>query len=688
MVRWLVFGVVFVGCEGALEGGLGAGPSGGPRVGADEGPGAAPIAACAPPSQLDPGRVTLRRLNRVEYDNTVRDLLDDATRPARAFPADDFGHGFDTVADVLSTAPVLVEQYERAARALAEAVVEREASPGQTTRVQAEDCVKSTGAPLGAYWNLYTNGSVSSMVSFTSTARYTLRVQAAQTQAGAEAATMVLSLDGRVLGTFSVTGTEAAPATYTASADVTAGPHRVTVEFTNDFYERPNDRNLLVDWFEVQRPAAAGAPASAKVMVCDPVTGGGGCVRTILSRFGRRAWRRPLTTAEVDRLANVVTLAQAEGEPVSAALAMALTAQLLSPHFLYRVELDPDPASLAPHPLTDHELAARLSYFLWASTPDEALARVADDGTLSQPAQLSAQVQRMLGDAKARSLVTRFAGQWLWTNQVEDAVPSTSVYANVTAATKTAMRLETEAVVEHFFTRDESVLGLLGGDFTFLNDALADHYGLARPGTATLQRVAVPPSSERGSVLGHAGLLTVTSLPTRTSPVKRGAWVLSTLLCPEPPAPPPGVEGLPPPDLANATLRQRVEAHRANPACAGCHALMDPIGFGLERFDGVGRARATDTGGAPLDVAGVLPDGRAFSGPRELAALLKADPRVPHCLTEKLFTYGLGRAPARDEQCQVDAITSRFAAGGHRFSALVQAIVSSPSFTHRRGELP
>ncbi|MCA2978278.1 MAG: DUF1592 domain-containing protein [Myxococcaceae bacterium] len=692
MVRWLAFGLVVAGCEGALEGGLGVVPSGAPGVGVEAGPasspGAAPVAACAPPSQLDPGRVTLRRLNRFEYDNTVRDLLDDTTRPARAFPADDFGHGFDNLADVLSTAPVLVEQYERAARALAEAIVEREAAPGQTTRVEAEDGVKSTGAPLGAFWNLYTNGSVSSMVTFGTTARYTFRVQAAQTRAGSEAATMVLSLDGRALGSFSVTATQASPATYSVSADVSAGPHRVAVEFTNDFYEPPNDRNLLVDWVEVQRPAAVVVPATAKVMVCDLATGGGGCVRSIVSRFGRRAWRRPLTTAEVDRLANVVTLAQAEGEPVHAGVAMALTALLLSPHFLYRVELDPDPTSPAPHPLTDHELAARLSYFLWASTPDEALARAADDGTLSQPAQLSAQVQRMLGDAKARSLVTRFAGQWLWTNQVEDAVPSTSVYANVTAATKTAMRLETEAVVEHFFTRDESVLGLLGSDFTFVNDTLADHYGLARPGAATPQRVAVAPSTERGSVLGHAGLLTVTSFPTRTSPVKRGAWVLSNLLCQEPPAPPPGVEGLPPPDLANATLRQRVEAHRANPACAGCHALMDPIGFGLERFDGVGRARATDTGGAPLDVAGVLPDGRSFSGPRELSALLKADPRVPHCLAEKLFTYGLGRAPARDEKCQVDAITSRFEAGGHRFSALVQAIVSSPSFTHRRGELP
>ncbi|MCU0700693.1 MAG: DUF1592 domain-containing protein [Myxococcaceae bacterium] len=691
MSRWLALGLISLGCEGGFVGGTIAGlpapgsipAPGGPTMG-----GETPVAMCRPSSELDPGRVTLRRLNRFEYDNTVRDLLDDATRPAQDFPADDFGHGFDNVADVLSTAPVLVEKYDRAARLLADAVIEREASPGQTTRVQAEDCAKSLGGAAGAFWNLWSNGTLSSTVNFVTTGRYTFRVLAAQTQAGPDAANMVLSLDGRPIGTFAVTGTQAAPGTYSAMADVTAGPHRVEIEFTNDFYAPPDDRNLLVDWFEVQRPGTVVDPSVARVMVCDPATGGAACVRTIITRFGRKAWRRPLTTVEVDRYVNVVTLAQAEGEPVKTGLAMALGALMLSPHFLFRVELDPDPTSLAPHPLTDHELAARLSYFLWASTPDEVLSRAADDGTLSQPAQLEAQVRRMLADPKAKTLVTKFAGQWLWTNQIEDAAPSASVYQNVTFATKTAMRLETEAVVEHFFTRDESVLGLLGSDFTFLNDTLADHYRLPRPGSATLQRVTLPASAERGSILGHGGLLTVTSFPTRTSPVKRGAWVLGNLLCQEPPAPPPGVEALPVPQMPNASLRQRVEAHRANPTCAGCHALMDPIGFGMERFDGVGRARTMDTGGFPLDVSGTLPDGRSFAGPAELSAILKADPRVPHCLVEKLFTYGVGRFPGRDESCQVDAITTRFKDGGHRFSALVQAIVSSPSFTHRRGETP
>jgi hypothetical protein len=679
------------GCEGSIvPGGLslpGEAPRpGGTATGGGQAGGGEPEVTCGPVETLDPGRVTMRRLNRVEYDNTVRDLLDDATAPATDFPADDFGHGFNNIADVLSTAPVLVEKYDLAAKALAEAVIAKESSPGQTTRVQAEDGAKSTGGADGEFWNLWSNGTISTQVTFVTTGRYTFRVRAAQTAAGTEAANLVLSLDGRQLGAFPVTAARAAPGVYTAEADVTQGSHRVEVEFTNDFYMPPADRNLLVDWVEVQRPGTVVDPSVAKVMVCDPAAAG--CVRTILTRFGRKAWRRPLTTVELDRYERVVTLAQMESETAKAGLALALEAMLLSPHFLYRVELDADPTSLSPHPLSDHELAARLSYFLWASTPDDALSRAADDGTLRDPAVLEAQVTRMLADPKAKTLTTQFAGQWLWSNQVEDAAPSASVYPNVTAATKAAMKGETEAFFEHFLKADVSALGLLGADFTFVNDALADHYGLTRPGSATLQRVTLSSKPERGTLLGQAGVLTVTSFPTRTSPVKRGAWVMANLLCQEPPAPPPGVEALPIPQVPNASLRQRMEQHRSNPTCAGCHSLMDPIGFGMEPFDGVGRARTMDTGGFAIDASGTLPDGRSFNGPAELSRLLKADPRFPHCLAEKLFTYGLGRAPRRDETCQVEAISKDFEGRGHRLSGLVKSIALSRSFTHRRGETP
>ncbi len=685
----LAISLAVLGCEGAIVSGLGApvGPTGttGGGTATATGPGGGDPVTCGPSSSLDPGRVTLRRLNRAEYNNTVRDLLDDATKPADDFPADDYGHGFNNLGDVLSTAPVLVEKYDLAAKALAEAVIAKEATPGQTTRVQAEDGAKSTGVSAGEFWNLYSNGTISSQVNFVTTGRYTFRVRAAQQAAGPDAANMVLTLDGRQLASFTVTALQAAPAIFTVDSDVTQGSHRVEVEFTNDYYLPPADRNLLVDWFEVQRPGAVVSPALAKVMVCDPATVG--CPRTILTRFGRKAWRRPLTTTEVDRYERIVTLAVADAETPKAALALALQAMLLSPNFLFRVELDPDPTSLSPHPLSAHELAARLSYFLWATTPDDALSQVADTGMLTEPAVLQAQIARMLADPKAKTLTTIFAGQWLWSNQVEDAAPSSSAYPNVTVATKAAMRLETELFFEHFLTQDVSAQGLLGSDFTFLNDTLADHYGVPRPGSATMQKVTLS-KPERGSVLGQAGVLTVTSFPMRTSPVKRGAWVLANVLCQEPPPPPPGVEALPLPAIPNSTLRQRIEQHRANPTCAGCHSLMDPIGFSMESFDGVGRWRTMDTGGFPIDSAGTLPDGRTFNGPAELSSLLKTDARFTHCMTEKLFTYGLGRAPERDERCQVDAITTDFADKGYRLSALVKSLTTSRSFTHRRGETP
>lgn len=667
----LVISLSMLGCEAIIIG--------------KPAPGPEEEEVCAAPAALDPGRVTIRRLNRAEYNHSVRDLLDDATQPADDFPADDYGHGFNVIADVLTTAPVLVERYDLAAKALADAVIAKESTAGQTTRIEAEDAVQSTGGASGEFWNLFTNGTVSAQVNFLRTGRYTFRVRAAQQAAGPDAANMVLRLEGRELGRWSIVGTDRAPQTVSVEAEVMQGNRRVEVAFTNDFYEPPGDRNLLVDWFEVQRPSTVIDPRLARVMVCDPEVSG--CVRTILTRFGRKAWRRPLTTNEVDRYTRIVTSAQAEGEPVKAGLALSLQAMLLSPNFLYRVELDAAPTSLDPHALTTHELAARLSYFIWASTPDDTLDRLADDGTLAEPAVLDAQVTRMLNDAKAKSLTTQFAGQWLWSNQVEDAAPSASVYKDVTGATKQAMRLQTEAFFEHFLRNDVSALGLMGSDFTFVNDDLATHYGLPQPGSASLQRVALT-AKERGSLLGHGSVLMVTSFPTRTSPVKRGAWVLANLLCQEPPAPPPGVEALPIPETPTGSLRERTEQHRTMPLCQGCHGAMDPIGFGLESFDGVGRARTTDTGGFPIDASGTLPDGRSFTGPAELTDVLKNDPAFTHCLSEKLFTYGLGRAPTPKEHCQVQALDADFATRGHRLSGLVHSLVQHRSFTHRRGEAP
>ncbi len=634
------------------------------------------------PSRVDIGTVTVRRLNRFEYDSTVRDLLGDTTQPARDFPADDFGHGFDNQGDVLSTAPLLVEKYDAAALALVKAALATEYRPAVTLRLAASAMQASVGSASGSAWNLYSNGSLQGDVTVPAAGAYTLRVRAWESAAGPERAQMAFLVGGARQGTAaSVAATAAAPQVYTREVTLAAGVNRVGVEFLNDYYQAPDDRNLYVEWVEVTRPAAGDASASARLLVCDPGTGAA-CVRTILSTFGRKAWRRPLAAAEVDRLAALVAQAQTEGDGVQQGLELALHAMLLSPHFLFRVEGD---GATAVQPLSDYELAARLSYFLWGSTPDDALSRLADEGTLR--ASLEAQVTRMLADPRADALATQFAGSWLWARAVDEANPDPALFPGVTPALKAAMRAETEAFFRTFYREDRSALELLTGDDTFLSDSLAAHYGLPAPGSATPVRVRGLPQTRRG-LLGHGGLLTVTSQPTRTSPVKRGKWVLSQLLCMEPPPPPPEVEAFLEDATPTGTLREQMEAHRSKPECMGCHQMMDPIGFGLEHYDAVGRHRTTDTGGFAIDSAGALYDGTPFSDANELAQALSADPRFASCMSTQLFTWALGRAPTAGDACAVKTMTDRFTSGGHRLPALISALVTSDTFTSRRGETP
>lgn len=634
------------------------------------------------PARVDVGRVTIRRLNRFEYDSTVRDLLGDATRPAQDFPADDFGHGFDNQSDVLSTAPLLVEKYDTAALALVKAALASEYRPGFTQRLPATGMTASTGSASGQAWNLYSNGTILGDVTVTTAGTYTLAVRAWEQAAGPDRSQLSFVVDGVAQGAaVNVAATAAAPQTYSRQVTLTAGTHRVGAGFLNDYYQDPADRNLFVEWVELTRPASGAPGGSARILTCDPATGAS-CVRSILSQFGRKAWRRPLVDAELSRLAALVTLAQTEGDDVQQGLELALHAVLLSPHFLFRVEAD---LSTSPRALDDHELAARLSYFLWASTPDEELSALADSGGLR--AQLEPQVRRMLADPRADALSSQFAGSWLWSRGVEETSPDPVLFATVTPALKAAMKAQTEAFFGTFYKEDRSALELLGGTDSFMNDALATHYGVPLPGSASLVRVQGVPENRRG-LLGHGGLLTITSQPNRTSPVKRGKWVMSQLLCMEPPPPPANVEAFAPSGTPTGTLRQQFEAHRAKPECAGCHAMMDPIGFGLENYDAVGRYRTTDTGGFPIDSKGTLFDGRTFNGPTELSQTVAADPRFAECTARQLFTWALGRAPVRTDECTVKNMTAAFTQNGHRLPALIVALVTSDTFTQRHGESP
>jgi hypothetical protein len=411
-------------------------------------------------------------------------------------------------------------------------------------------------------------------------------------------------------------------------------------------------------------------------------------VRKALTEFARRAFRRPATAEEIDRLVGLVELAEKNGDSYEKGLQLALEAVLVSPHFLFRIELDPDPNNPdAVHPINDFELATRLSYFLWSSMPDDELLGLAEKGTLRKDGSLETQVKRMLKDPKARALVENFAGQWLQLRNLNTAAPDPGVYPAFDDALRTAMVKETELFFEAVMKEDRSILDFVDANYTFVNERLARHYGIPGVKGDAFRRVELP-GGQRGGVLTQASILTLTSNPTRTSPVKRGKWILENLLGTPPPPPPPDVPELKEGKevVLTGSLRQRMEQHRAKAECAVCHDKLDPLGFGFENFDGIGGWRTRD-GAFDIDPSGVLPDGKSFKGPAELRAILKGrSSEFCRCLSEKMLTYGLGRGLEYYDKCAVDEIAAKVAKGQYRFSALVLAVVESDPFLNRRGK--
>jgi hypothetical protein len=672
------------GGSGAANGG--AANSGGGNGGSGANAGSGATGGMLDPNE-DPGRVTLHRLNRVEYANTVRHLLGTTARPSDDFPADDRGYGYDNIADVLSLSPLQLEMYFNAAQVLIDEAMN--VTQIGARRFEAEAMTASTGAATGDAWNLNSAGNVQQSVMIETEGQYRIAVRAWQQAGGPDAARMSIQVNGMDVSTVEVTAEESTPQTYEATAMLAAGTTIIGASFLNDFYEAPIDRNLLVDWVEVEGPIGAAAgdnPLRERIMVCepdpaDPET----CLREVVTAFGRRAYRRPLDGPEVDALVGLATSAIEAGDDVDQAARLMLRAMLVSPHFVFRVEHDEAPDSLTPHVLSDHELASRLSYFLWSSMPDEELLQLADDGELSDDAVLRAQVQRMLADEKAEALLENFAGQWLFIRQIEDHVPDYDVFPGFDEDLRVAMRAETEAFVRELLFGNVPMNRMLDADFSFINERLATHYGMSGVEGDAVERVSLEGVERRG-LLTQASILMVTSYATRTSPVKRGKWVLEQLLCESPPPPPPGVEGLTTEETPTGSLRERMEAHRTDPVCSTCHTMMDPIGFSFEHYDGIGRYRDTDNG-FDIDPAGVLPNGTEFEGPLELATLLTGDERLPRCIAKQLLTYALGRGLEPHDKDDLDGMTAAFVAGGYQMPELIAQVVLSEAFRMRRGEV-
>ncbi|MEX1362714.1 MAG: DUF1592 domain-containing protein, partial [Nannocystaceae bacterium] len=498
----------------------------------------------------------------------------------------------------------------------------------------------------------------------------------------------VVSSDGAVAGEIDGGATAAAPAEHAVGTELGAGNHTITVAFTNDFYDAAAgaDRNLYVDWIEL-RPVG-GAPGSIrdKVLVCEPTVGDEEtCADEILRGFGRRAWRRPLTDDEVDGLVGLTMTAMAEGQSFEQGIALSLQALLVSPYFLFRVELDPDPTSLVPHPVTDYELASRLSYFVWSSMPDEELLDLADAEQLHDPQTLQQQVRRMLEDPRAEALVANFAGQWLYLRNLSSPLAKDyDAFPDFDEALQTSMLTESEMFFRTFIDEDRSLRELLTAEETFVDARLAEHYGLPAPAGEGFARVSLQGMPRRGLIM-QGGIMSVLSHSVTTSPVKRGKWVLEQLMCINPPPPPPGLEIPEVEPVPGATMREQLEQHRADPACSVCHSIMDPIGLGLENFDAIGRYRDVDEG-QPIDASGTLPTGEPFGDGLQMVDMLAQSEDFISCAASKTLTYALGREPGASDQPYIEQIVAELAASDMTLEQLLVAVASSDTFRMRRGE--
>jgi len=664
----------------------------------------------------NPGRTeTFRRLNRTEYANVIRDLLALDIDATELLPKDDASHGFDNVT-VGNLSPTLLERYISAAQKISRLAVgaPRRSPGGDTFRIRAdltqEDHVE--GLPVGS------RGGALIPYTFPRDGEYEIQIRLTrdrneEIEGLREPHELDVLLDRERVKLFTVTppaghkNYDVVDANLKVRFPVTAGPHQLGVTFLkNPSALLETKRQPYQAHFNMHRhprltpaiyqvsingPYAATGPGDTpsrrRIFVCHPAKPAeeARCAERILTTLMRRAYRRPVTDADLQKPMEFYRKAQAE-EGFEAGIETALSAILVSPQFLFRVE--PDPPGVEPHTayrLNDLELASRLSFFLWSSIPDDELLETAIRGELHKPRVLEKQVRRMLADSRSRNLVSNFAEQWLYLRNLESLTPDLRLFPDFDDNLRQAFRKETELFFESILREDRSVLDLLKADYTYLNERLAKHYGIPNVYGSRFRRVSLEKESERGGLLRQGSILTVTSYATRTSPVIRGKWILENILGTPPPPPLPNVPALKD-NTVSATLsvRERLAEHRANSTCASCHNLMDPAGFALENFDAVGRWRTVEEGN-PIDVSGGLPDGSKFTGVSGLEQGLRQRPELfAGTLTEKLLTFALGRGVQYYDAPAIRKIVRQAQAEDFRFSSILLGIVSSTPFTMRQ----
>jgi hypothetical protein len=643
--------------------------------------------------KIEPGRVTARRLNRAEYNNTIRDLFGITFRPADDFPLDDSGHGFDNIGDVLSLSPVLLEKYMQAADKIVKAALVTGPAPKPVMeKFDADKVGEPKDLPADPEGQrVIRKNSLIVKYAFPRDGEYELRVFTRGRGApDSPPAPLAIFGGGKVAEVIPVNSGANSKRNFEVRFKASAGMADLGAAwvFPGPMKPPPPDASgvdftMQVETLEIRGPyvdAAAALPEShRRVFVCAGQDEA--CTRKILTNFASKAWRRPVTDSELTKLLRFVELAKREGDSFENGIQLAVKAVLVSPQFLFRIERESGTRSL-----DGYELASRLSYFLWSTMPDEALMAAAADGSLARPEGVATQIRRMLADPKASALATNFAGQWLELRNLDSVSPDPERFPEWDADLREAMRRETSLYFAALVKEDRSILDLLDGKFTFLNERLAKHYGIPDVTGRNFRRVELD-GTQRSGVLTQASVLTVTSYPTRTSPVQRGIWVLENFLASPPPPPPADVPQLDEKKIGTAmTLRQQLERHRADPNCAVCHTKMDALGFGLENYDPVGAWRSLD-GKFPVDSAGTLPGGKSFTNSAEMKAILRADPTAfTECLTEKMLTYALGRGLEPGDKPVVRAIAKKVESEDFKTSTLIREIALSAPFRQRSGE--
>jgi hypothetical protein len=672
----------------------------------------------------NPGRATVHRLNRAEYSNAIRDLLAVDVKPGDWLPVDDSGYGFDNIADVLSTSPALLERYMSAGRRVSRLAV------GDLTLKPIEEIYDAKRDPLKGSRNerlsddlpFDSRAGISVQHYFPVDAEYEFEIRfLGLLPTGDEAETYPYRIRVPVSAGLHTVGVTSPRENLKAESEVPGRggggaavgrggavppiPYPVDIRLNGRRVKRldfpagtPEVSKLIIGG--PYSPTGRGTTASrSKIFVCRPATAKDepGCARQILSSLARRAFRRPVTSADIQPLYAFYEkgrgvpghLRQGSGGQAAgdfeSGIQKALEALLVAPEFLFRIEQDPPRAEPGKaYRVSDLELASRLSFFLWSSIPDQELLDLAERGRLKNPTVLHQQVRRMLADPRSDSLVANFAGQWLHLRNVEATKPDPFIFP-FDEFLRQAFLKETELFVASIFREDRSLLDLLTADYTFVNERLAEHYGIPKIYGSQFRRVAIT-DPNRAGLLGQGSILTVTSYPNRTSVVLRGKWILENLLGTPPPPPPPDV-----PELKaerngkTLSMREQMQSHRANPICASCHARMDPIGFALENYDAVGKWRSEDAGVA-IDASGQLPDGTHFDGPRGLSQVLLTKYREDfvRTATEKLLTYALGRGTEYYDNPTIRAISRDAARDNYRVSSWILAIVNSTPFQMRQ----